>query len=231
MAAHLLLRLLETDARLDPRQHLKGVASAVRQLTLCEDERHPEFDRGGRVLHGLRHHANHLILLAAEQDVAPHQPRVGAVTPPPEPVAQHDDALAPRLIFAFEEASPGLRRRAEHLEEVRRDLRADGAHRLLLLAQVEVAVLVGGDSREGVRLRAPVQKIRDGDRAGAALRQSLVDRDEPAGLRVGQRTQEYRVDDREDGRVAANAERQRQHGDGRKPRLAPQHAETVPQVF
>jgi hypothetical protein len=108
---------------------------------------------------------------------------------------------------------------------------ADGAHGLLLLAQVEVAVLVRGQPCERVRLRAPVQEVRHGDRARPALRQRLVDGDEPVGVRVRERAQQHRVDDREDGRVAAYSEGECQHGDGREARLAPQHAERVPDVF
>ena len=51
-----------------------------------------------------------------------------------------------------------------------------------------------------------------------------------AGIAHGQRAQDQAVEDREQGRVRADAERERQHGDGRDARIPRALAEAIPQV-
>ena len=64
-----------------------------------------------------------------------------------------------------------------------------------------------------------------------SVRHFLEHRDEPAGIGVGRRTDQHRVDDGEHGGVGADADGERGHGDGREAGTAPQAAQAVPHVL
>ena len=74
-----------------------------------------------------------------------------------------------------------------------------------------------GPSRSRARPRAPRARARGSRRCWPARRRSSWpprcsrDRDEPVGLRIGQRPQHDGVDEREERRVRADPERERQH--------------------
>src|SRR5205809_5175583 len=58
----------------------------------------------------------------------------------------------------------------------------------------------------------------------------VPDHDEPVGIDIGQRTNEYRIDCAEHRRVDADAERQRRDGDGRKRRIAADLTQSVTDI-
>ena len=64
-----------------------------------------------------------------------------------------------------------------------------------------------------------------------AVRIRAGDADEALGRRVGKRREQNAVHQAEDRGVGADAERQREHGDGREARAAPQHARAEAQVL
>ncbi len=93
--------------------------------------------------------------------------------------------------------------------------------------QVRAPVLGGAHVLERAALRLPVEEVRGRDRPVAALE----DHDQARGVRVGQRPHEDRVDDREDRRARADAEREGQDGDGRKSRRAAEESQPVARVL
>ena len=114
---------------------------------------------------------------------------------------------------------------AEHVEEPAADERAIYRFRLTPGRQVEP---LGGPGERAV------------EQFGLACRDLVPDRIRPravgeqretAGIAHGQRAQDEAVEDREQGRVRADAERERQHGDGREARIPGDLAEAVPQIL
>ena len=85
---------------------------------------------------------------------------------------------------------------------------------------------------EGPLTRAEVDEISDGDEllghAGPSI--PVFEQHESVRLRIGQRTQEHGVHDREDRHVCPHAERQRQHSDGGEPHLSPEQPKRVTNV-
>jgi hypothetical protein len=65
---------------------------------------------------------------------------------------------------------------------------------------------------------------------GRALAEALGEQHEPAGLADRQRFEQDGVEEREDGSVGADAERQRQHSDDRESRLANQRPQRETRV-
>ena len=59
----------------------------------------------------------------------------------------------------------------------------------------------------------------------------LAEPDQPFGMRIFEGPQQHGVDDAEDGGIEADADRQRQHGDGGESGRAPQDAECEQQVL
>ena len=74
---------------------------------------------------------------------------------------------------------------------------------------------VARDLLESARLLPPVLEVRGRDVVARLRVQPIVlpDRHEAAGIAERQRAQQHGVDDREDGGVGADAERERQHDD------------------
>jgi hypothetical protein len=78
---------------------------------------------------------------------------------------------------------------------------------------------------------APVVEIGHRDAHVGDLIRPFRGEDEPVRLRIGQRAQQHAVDDREDGGVGADAQRQRQHRDGGEAGAARELPRPVPQVL
>jgi hypothetical protein len=67
---------------------------------------------------------------------------------------------------------------------------------------------------KGIALFAEIEKRAGGQSAEAELVLDFVDGDDPVGFLVRKRAKEDRISDAENGGVRANAERERQDGDG-----------------
>ncbi len=121
------------------------------------------------------------------------------------------------------------------LEDVREPgIRAVGRHELGLAAGLDRQLAAGVTCRgsEGRRFGDQIGVVAAGDISGAIGfgPQRLYGHD-PSGLPVGQRLEQNRLYDAEDGRVGAYPERQRQHGDNEKHRLAHQDAKGKAKVL
>ena len=134
-----------------------------------------------------------------------------------------DGGLRPELAGSDQPAGDGLQ-----LEDVREPgIGAVGRHELGLAAGLDRQLAAGVACRgsEGRRFGDKIGVVAAGDVSGAiGFGPQRLDGHDPAGLPVGQRLEQNGLDDAEDGRVGADPERQRQHGDDEKHRLARQDA-------
>jgi hypothetical protein len=73
---------------------------------------------------------------------------------------------------------------------------------------------VGAHAVDGRRLRLPVEEIEVGGVVGLVA-DGRADGDEARRVGKRQRLEQHAVDDAEDGRIRADAQRQHQHHDGR----------------
>ena len=146
---------------------------------------------------------------------------------------------APRLVALCEGASKHWPH-AEHRERVRRHLRAVEPQGVSLTGQRRARDPQGRDMGERLDPRAQRQELnriqRGGRLRGRTVRCHgtvgvLDDVDELVRIPVGQRCQQNRVDDAEDGRVGADAERKRRNRDRGEPRVPPQRAQPVADVL
>ena len=153
----------------------------------------------------------------------------------------HDWRAANPLILAAIECPAGLRRHAEDLEVIARDESSARMLRFTARADAHVESRDAPGRNQPGDQRVPLaqitkQRIRKQIRAWRALRQradacGVADRDKL--LRVSHRevSQNHRIDEREDGRVGADAEGQCQHHDRGKSGIAAQRTKRVTQIL
>ena len=134
-------------------------------------------------------------------------------------------------------SSSGTKKRPETGRTPKTSKNVRGGHRevdaLGLFARCEVrsARVDCGEVFVDCALRAPVEEVCGRDLNAPALWAQLLNRDDALRVRVCQRPQEHGVDDGEDCRVRTDPERQRQHGDESKPRIAAHRPEPVTHVL
>jgi hypothetical protein len=124
---------------------------------------------------------------------------------------------------------------AEHVEVVARHVEGEPALRHVVAGRGEahVRLLRGGEPGEGVALIAEVYVVGERRRAvEPAAEITRVDLDEPRRIAdADDGAQQYRVDEAEDGRVRADAERERQHRRGREARTLQENSDGVAQIM
>ena len=149
-------------------------------------------------------------------------------------MTDHDRARRLHEVGVFEGAA-GDRRRAEQLEEPgpdESDVQALGARLNRERAARELRPHVGGHLLEGLAARLPIAKVQVGRAIGQVLPDVLRPHHGDAiGVAVRQVAQHDRAQDTEDGGVGADAERQRQHGDGGEAGAASERAEGELQIL
>ena len=121
--------------------------------------------------------------------------------------------------------------RPEDVEEWRGDVGAVDQLRIAGAGEVRRARCDRRGAREDAALRRDVDEVRRRVGHRQASVAAVEQLDEAARLPVGQRPQQHAVDDGEDRRIRADAERQRQRGDGREAGLTAEHARGVPDVL
>ena len=163
--------------------------------------------------------------------VWPRMLRVAAKTVMPESITDHNDQLARGLAFVGQEEAAELRLNAQQLKKSRRNPRR--RHLQRLAASGEIEIVIGGGSHARKRMAAVMHQIKAVQ--AAAMRLPVlalqVQRDELLRVLIGQRFQEHRTGDGKDGRIAADAQRQREDGGNGKPGVLAQHARTVAEVL
>ena len=168
---------------------------------------------------------------AVERQRLAHDVRVAAEASLPESVAEHDDRHGLVVFFRQERtAHRGLS------AEDREIVAAHHLHGNLLGLGAGAPVHLGeGEARhlrEHLVLVAQilVVEVRERQIAGIAL-VGHEDRGQPIRFVHGNRLEQRRVHEAEDRGVGADAERQREHGDGREARALGQHAQAVAQIL
>jgi len=173
----------------------------------------------------LRHDPDDREERAVERDGLADDRRVAAEALAPETMADHRDALA-RVGGTLGKARAEHRLHAEHQEEIRRGL--DGVDALWIaagLGQRQLRIPPRRGFVEHLRQAAIVDEV---DRRNPLVRQPLAvvglpHRCQAIGIGIRQRAQNHAVEDAENGRGRADAQRERQHrGDGEARRAAQQ---------
>src|SRR3989449_1926305 len=104
----------------------------------------------------------------------------------------------------------------EHIEQVRRDRAGLDFARVSCARQVVTLRPDGRDAGEVLRQRPQVVEVREGHANPHSPEPGGHDLDQPVRSRVRQRPEQNAVDRAEDGRVRADAEGEREHGDERE---------------
>src|SRR5438309_536503 len=123
-------------------------------------------------------------------------------------------------------------RNAKRGEELGSDLHALNGNRPTLGAEIGHQSRNGSHRLERLRVVVPIEKIeRIHDVAGTVMLDGrLPHADQPLGLRIRQRTEKNGVHHAENGGVGADAESEREYGDGGEARAALQHAEHIAEI-
>ena len=138
----------------------------------------------------------------------------------PQLVGQHDDARRATAVLLLAERAAECRRHTEHVEEAPRDEPAHELDRLATAAERPGLVRArhAGHVLEGRVGGAPVAERRIGhlDERLPALAVALPDERQPLRLGIGQRPQDHRVRDAEEGGGAPDPHRERCRSDQRE---------------
>ena len=156
-------------------------------------------------------HAHHGVGHAAERQALAEDVRILAEAPHPEAMGEHHHRSRAEDVLLGEEVAPQRRIHAQQGQH--RGAHETGSEPLgdVHPGEIEGPAPEGGQVREALLLRPPVQEVGDAD---AHLREggrALMDEDEPLRSLVRQRPQQHAVHHAEDGGVGADAERQREH--------------------
>jgi hypothetical protein len=195
---------------------------------LVDGQRHPDVEVRLKKMKLRRQHAHHGERRGVYEQRPAEDGAVRAEPPFPEAVGQQHHPMLSRLLFPGVEGSTQCDVYVEHGKERGGD--ADAADRFgrrparPRLGEGEVPVAPGGEAIERAALSTPVEEIagRRIDVEGNLPAIAFVEPDQPIDVRDRGRTEKQRVDHAEDRRVRADAQREREHGDERKRRLAPQ---------
>jgi hypothetical protein len=180
----------------------------------------------------VRHHADDGVGLSLQPDRLADDAWIPAETPPPEAGAQHHHVGSPLLILGRSEPAPEQRLDPPDVEELAADPLAVEHLGVPPLGEVEILVVIGGEGGEQPGL-AQGAEAREGRRA---LLQPLFRRADPdprhaAGIGVGERPQDDRVEQAEDRRVRPDPQPQGEDRDRREAGTVPQPAEAVLKVM
>jgi hypothetical protein len=149
-------------------------------------------------------------------------------------VRQHHHAFVALEVFCRCERAPRDRSRPEHGQQCCRDPRHLDVDRLATAAQ---GLLLRRDACQRFQRghsRSPLEEVagrgRNAGIQGCFERDHLADDHKAIGVRVGERSQQNGIDEREDPRVRANTDRDEQDDQRAEPRLTPDHAHAVAEV-
>ncbi len=229
-----ILRLRRSNARFEtPDNAQPEIASAVERVVVSQRQRRPQRDIVRRKPETARRHADDCEGFAIEPDRLPIQARSVAKAPPPQRVAQHHNTvIAVNALFAREPA-PLRRIDAEQREEIRIHPCADHPLRLFIAGDVVITRAVSREMREALIALLPFAVI--GHRGAYISRAARhIHRQQPRQLfrfRIWQRTQQHGIDDAEDRRVRADAQRQREDGNQGESGILQQHSRAVTKIL
>ena len=206
-----------------PRNSLRGCGPAAIQSRASAGKR----NEAGQ-------HTHDRVRLPVEQDRLPEEVEPAAPALAPQRLGQKHRARRAGAVVLGSERTARQRRDAQQREQLARrggGLDAHGVGSGRGERQVEAAI--GGEGLEGLR-GAPLEVQEVGIRGPMAVearaRLHAPHREKPVGLREPEGAQERVVDHAEEGRVGADAEGQRGHGQEGPARLGPERAHRAPEV-
>ena len=237
-SADILLRLCERDARLQSRHGLEISHVAVRRLRRKVEGRrryfplrqHPDV-RAGRPLGPRWQHADEGVHLAVDPEWLPDGVCLLAVQLLPRATTENNPTVAWRRVLGPGKATSDRGRHPEHVEELGGHEGADELRRFAgSCRHGEGQRAVSRDSLQRLLLPAQVDELSGRMIAARFVGGRRGDADDAVGLVEGQRAQEHAIDHAEDGRVRADAERERDDGDQREARVLEEGANRVPEI-
>jgi hypothetical protein len=167
---------------------------------------------------------------SVELDRSAENRRITAEARLPEGVSEHGDGRATGAILLRREPSAEDRRRAQRLERVRRDESGAQPNRLSGPGQIRLIGLPGRDTREARTQPAVVEELAVRDPGLRKVHPAAPDHHPAVRLRVGQRRQEDRANDREDRGRRAHREGERRDRRRRESGRPAQPARRVSEV-
>ncbi len=160
-------------------------------------------------------------LYAAAQHV-----RVPAELPLPEGVAENYLELTSRLILTRREETSQCRWNAQEWQNVRAYAQCPELFRTIRAGEIGRPEFGRAHVVEGAALRFPISKIRRRDRPASMVQ----NHDQTFRVAITQRTQQNRIDSREDRRIRADAKRQGDDRDCGESRIAAHSAQAVADI-
>ena len=212
-------------------QSSSGIQSVVSVIGRCRVDlkRRPQLRGGwvfevGRQHEVARHDADHLKRLAVQLNRAPDYGGIAAVSARPQAVPDDDEVRPVRDVLRGRERATGRRRNAEDRKQVRSDIPRGNPLGFSVAGDVDLPVAPGTHRRQGLSTSAVVDDFSCRHPGFVERRPLAPDHHRPIGIVPGQRPQQNGVYDAEDGRIGADAERQRQNRDRGKRRIPPHAA-------
>ncbi len=171
--------------------------------------------------------------LALDLDRAADDGGVAAKPAPPQRIADDDALVLSANFIRRHEHAAERRLHAEDTEKIGGHVKAADALRVVSGGEVDVPPLEGRQPFERVCLLSPVEEV--GGRhalvsAGGIVQRSLGDDRESIHLGKVERMQDERVDDRKDGGIGAETERESENDDRTRGRPLHQSPKCIPQV-
>ena len=226
---HVGARLRKRDAVFQPgkRNHPMEVARHVRRL---ERQRPPELHRCAVERARRRQDADDRVRLVVEKDRAVDDGRIRAELGDPHAVTDDRHLVFAQLVLTGKKRPAQCRFGAKHLEVARGHQAASELDWFGAAGQRDrVAGLRRHEVEDGV-VSLPVEEVQRRDAVALASRRLLHDADDAIGVRVGERLEQHRIHEAEDRRIGADADGQRQDGDGREPRALTECAHRVTDI-
>ncbi len=221
-ARHLGARGLDRHAGFHAADTAEEVGASHRRAAI--EGNHPPHARAAEQLKVLWHDADDRERQAVEPDALADNGGVGVEARPPQRFADDDDVQS-RVVVRPQKRAAGDGFDPEDVEESGRDpLASDGFGRPVFAVH-DHAADVGDEPGDQLEAAAAIVPVGHVDRRHAVARRAiraLPDHDQAIGIGEWQRTKQRRIDQREDGAVGANAERQRQDGHEREARRSPE---------
>jgi hypothetical protein len=223
--ADVSVRLLDGDPVAESRDRTVVMRRPVR-IFAVQIGRHPQIDLRRETKTG-GEHADHGEDLAANPQVRLRQIRRRPEILTPVTLADQGGGSGPCFRVAGAEAPSEDRRRAEDLEKIRRNHTDHRARRLRRARNGHDVGAVFRNCLKAAALVAEIVEVRIRKARRPTLRIDLEDGHDPVRRRVRQRSQQHAVDDAENGRRRADAERESENGDHRKAGMLAELPESV----
>ena len=210
---HVGLRLADRYARPESSDRLIHPMRPGRQRARRQHERRPHFDGGirGWELKARRHDPRHDVGLIVEAERSADHVRIGSEAARPGAGAQQNLPLASRLAARLVEEAAQGGGHAQCVESARRDLDARDALGLDAVGDRESAVAPDAERGKALRALPPIEErqARDIDAFLSFSAVALPECDQARRFRERQWTEQHGVDDRENRRVDADSDGQR----------------------